>query len=99
MIDSSFAPWLLALIALYFVLGVGLFILAIMSFVMALGHGNKEPLPSHLKFNPLNILINEASLDQYGKKYRKRGIQYLLWFFLLAVIGIIFQTVLQFIVK
>jgi hypothetical protein len=83
----------------YFSILIALFVIGIGCIVMALGHSEKDRLPTHLKFNPLNVLINEASLDHRGRRYRKLGIRFISWFLFLGATGVLALNIGQFLVN
>jgi hypothetical protein len=92
---GAFAYGLLALFIAYMAFAAALFVLSIGCFIRALGHGDAAKLPKHLSLNPFNVLINARSLDKEGIRLRNLGVRYLIYFFLVAFIGVAFQGIVQ----
>jgi hypothetical protein len=65
------------------------FLTAVYLLISAAGHGRRDELPTHARFNPLNVILYPATLDERGQQLRKHGLRFLKIF----VIAVIFSGI------
>jgi hypothetical protein len=72
-----------------FVVAFICFILGLIYLLAATNGGRREQLPSHAKFNPLNVLLYPYTLTEKGRKLRSWGLRFLAIFFAISLAMII----------
>jgi hypothetical protein len=62
----------------------------------AAGTGDRDLIPRHLRFNPLNVILYPSSLTEDGVKLRNKGLKCLRLFVTLVVVGLVVGKAFEF---